>query len=450
VLEGSTVVLGVTGGIAAYKAAEIVRWLKKEGAAVVVVMSPAAKRFVTPLTLSTLSGNPVLDDLWAPNQTLTFGRPRARTSAVEHIEVADAADLVIVAPATADLLAKAALGLGDDMVTTVLLATQAPVLYAPAMNVQMWDHPAVQENVATLRARGAFFADPEEGELACGWEGRGRLASLEAIERAVARIVGGERKDARSAAARDGGAGVLAGRRVVVTAGPTREPLDPVRYLSNHSSGKMGYALAEAARDAGAAVTLVSGPTALVPPSGVAFVAIETARELERALAKAADGADAVIMAAAVADFRPAAVARQKLKRADGARAIELAANPDILASLPRRNGLRVVGFAVETEKELAGARAKLRAKRCDLLVLNNPTKDGSRFGGDTNQVTILDGRGKAEALPVMTKRAAAERIVARVAALFEGELSPGTVSRAIRSRAPSAKAKAKATRRGR
>ncbi len=438
-LAGKTVVLGVTGGIAAYKAAEIVRWLKKEGAAVIVVMSPAAKQFVTPLTLATLSGNPVLDDLWAPNQTLTFGRPRTRTSAVEHIEVADAADLVIVAPATADLLAKAAHGLGDDMVTTVLLATQAPVLFAPAMNVQMWDHPATRANVATLRARGAHFAEPEEGELACGWEGRGRLASLDALERSVARIFGKARD------AIGGARGALAGRRVVVTAGPTREPLDPVRYLSNHSSGKMGYALAEAARDAGADVTLVSGPVALAPPSGVDFVAIETARELEKALKAATRGADAVIMAAAVADFRPAAVAKTKIKRAAGARAIELAAPPDILASLPRTNGLRVVGFAVETENELEGARAKLKSKRCDLLVLNNPTRNGSRFGGDTNQITILGRDGRAEALPVMTKRAAADRVVARLAGLFQRELPPGAVAgRARTNFAP------KATRRGR
>jgi phosphopantothenoylcysteine decarboxylase/phosphopantothenate--cysteine ligase len=426
VLAGKTVVLGVTGGIAAYKAAEIVRWLKKEGAAVVVVMSPAARQFITPLTLSTLSGNPVLDDLWAPNQTLTFGRPRPRTSAVEHIEVADAADLVIVAPATADTLAKAAHGLGDDMVTTVLLATQAPVLFAPAMNVQMWDHPATRANVALLASRGAHFADPETGELACGWEGRGRLASLEAIERSVKRILGGG-----SAAT-----GVLAGKRVVVTAGPTREPLDPVRYLTNHSSGKMGYAIAEAARDAGAAVTLVSGPTALAPPAGVTTVAIETARELEKALRAAAAKADAVIMAAAVADFRPAAVAKSKIKRAGAARTLELAPNPDILAGLPRRAGLKNVGFAVETEKELAGARAKLVAKKCDLLVLNNPSKNGSHFGGETNEITILDKAGKAEALPVLPKREAADRIVARLAALFDGrsrpaQLSPGTARRA-------------------
>jgi phosphopantothenoylcysteine decarboxylase/phosphopantothenate--cysteine ligase len=411
VLAGKTVVLGVTGGIAAYKAAEIVRWLKKEDAAVVVVMTEAAKRFIAPLTLATLSGNPVLDDLWAPEQALTFGRPRPRTSPVEHIEVADAADLVIVAPATADFIARLAHGMGDDLLSTVLLATRAPLVLAPAMNVQMWENPIVQENLARLRAHGVHFVEPETGELACGWEGRGRLASLEAIAAAARHALG--------AAPAGSAAGPLAGRHVVVTAGPTREPLDPVRALTNQSSGRMGFALAEAARDAGARVTLVHGPVALAPPPGVTAVAVETARQMGAALRKAAARADAVIMAAAVADFRPARTAAQKIRRDGGGLTLELVANPDLLATLPRPAGLRVVGFALETEDELAGARRKLAAKRCDLLVLNNPTKDGSRFGGDTNQVTILDAAGGIERLPVMEKRDAAGRIVARLAALF-------------------------------
>jgi phosphopantothenoylcysteine decarboxylase/phosphopantothenate--cysteine ligase len=407
VLAGKTVVLGVTGGIAAYKAAEIVRWLKKEGAAVVVVMTRAAKEFISPLTLATLSGNPVLDDLWAPEQVLTFGRPRTRTSPVEHIEVADAADLVLVAPATADLIARAAHGMGDDLLATVLLATRAPVILAPAMNVQMWENAIVQANLARLRAHGVRVVEPEAGELACGWEGRGRLASLEAIGAAVERALGA-------------GSGPLSGRHVVVTAGPTREPLDPVRALTNHSSGRMGFALAEAARDAGARVTLVHGPVALAAPAGVAAVAVETAREMGAALRKAAARADAVVMAAAVADYRPAQAAAQKLKRSGtgATRTLELVANPDLLATLPRRPGLRVVGFAVETEHEPDGARKKLRDKKCDLLVLNNPTRAGSEFGGDTNEITILDAKGGVERLPVQSKRAAAERVIARLAAL--------------------------------
>jgi phosphopantothenoylcysteine decarboxylase / phosphopantothenate---cysteine ligase len=409
-LAGRTVVLGVSGGIAAYKAAEIVRWLKKEGAAVVVVMTKAAKEFISPLTLATLSGNPVLDDLWAPNQALQFGRPKSRTSAVEHIEIADAADLVIVAPATADLLAKAAHGLADDMVTTVLLATRAPVVFAPAMNVQMLEHPAVQENLATLRRRGCHFADAETGDLACGWEGRGRLASLEAIADACARALGAPRAQ---------GSGPLAGRRVVVTAGPTVEALDPVRVLTNHSSGKMGYALAEACRDLGSDVTLISGPTALAAPPGVTFVAIRSTADLSRALKAALANADALVMAAAVADFRPAQSAPQKLKRSARAVTLELVPNPDLLKTLTRPRGLRVVGFALETEKELASAKRKLVEKRCDLLVLNNPTRPGSGFGGDTNEVAILDKEGGVERLPVLPKSAVAAHVAGRLAALF-------------------------------
>jgi phosphopantothenoylcysteine decarboxylase/phosphopantothenate--cysteine ligase len=416
VFAGKTVVLGVSGGIAAYKAAEIVRWLKKEGAAVVVVMTPAAKQFITPLTLATLSGNPVLDDLWAPNQSLTFGRPKGRTSPVEHIEVADAADLVIVAPATADLLAKVAHGLGDDMVTTVILATRAPVVFAPAMNVQMLENPIVQDNLASLRRRGYRFADPETGDLACGWEGRGRLASLESITAAArAAIVANHTMLG----------GPLAGRRVIVTAGPTVEALDPVRVLTNHSSGKMGYALAEACRDLGARVTLISGPTALAAPTGVTTIAIESAADLARALKGPLAKAHALVMAAAVADWRPAKRAPQKLKRGTKALTLDLVPNPDLLKTLPRPKGLKVVGFALETEKELAGARRKLVEKRCDLLVLNNPTRPGSRFGGDTNEVTILDARGGAERLPVLAKRAAADRIVARLAALLQTAKGP-------------------------
>ncbi len=408
--EGRTVVLGVSGGIAAYKAAEIVRWLKKNGAAVVVVMTPAAKQFISPLTLATLSGNPVLDDLWAPSQALRFGRPKSRTSPVEHIEVADAADLVIVAPATADLIGKVAHGLGDDMVTTVLLATRAPVVFAPAMNVQMLENPFVQDNLAALRRRGYHFADAESGDLACGWEGRGRLASLESIALTCARALG---------IAHASDAGPLAGRRVIVTAGPTIEALDPVRALTNHSSGKMGYALAEACRDQGAEVTLISGPTALAAPAHIALISIRSAADLARALEPALAGADALIMAAAVADYRPARSASQKLKRGAKAVTLELVPNPDLLKTLPRPRGLRVVGFALETEKELEGARKKLTEKKCDLLVLNNPTRAGSTFGGATNEVTILDRAGGIERLPVLEKRAVAERIVARLAALW-------------------------------
>jgi phosphopantothenoylcysteine decarboxylase/phosphopantothenate--cysteine ligase len=444
VLAGKTVVLGVSGGIAAYKSAEIVRWLKKEGAAVVVLMTPAAKQFITPLTLATLSGNPVLDDLWAPNQALTFGRPRNRTSPVEHIEVADAADLVIVAPATADLLARVAHGLGDDMVTTVILATRAPVVFAPAMNVQMWQNPIVQDNLAALRKRGYRFAEPESGELACGWEGRGRLASLESIAKAARGALGG--KAAASRADNLPAVGPLEGRKVVVTAGPTVEALDPVRALTNHSSGKMGYALAEACRDLGAEVILVSGPTALTAPAGVTVIAIESAADLARALPPVLAGADALVMAAAVADYRPARSAPQKLKRGERGLTLELVANPDLLKTLRRPPGLKVVGFAVETERELQGARRKLVEKKCDLLVLNNPTRPGSRFGGDTNEVTILDRAGGVEVLPLLDKRAVADRIAVRLASLWPAPAR----SRARATRPSRARKTKKGTARGR
>jgi phosphopantothenoylcysteine decarboxylase/phosphopantothenate--cysteine ligase len=433
VLAGKTVVLGVSGGIAAYKAAEIVRWLRKEDAAVVVVMTKAAKEFITPLTLATLSGNPVLDDLWAPEQVLRFGRPRPheRTSPVEHIEVADAADLVLVAPATADLIARVAHGMGDDLLSTILLATRAPVILAPAMNVQMWQNPIVQENLARLEAHGYAFAEPESGELACGWEGRGRLASLEAIGTVVARVLGGkEAKPPASAMA-----GPLAGRHVVVTAGPTREPIDPVRALTNHSSGRMGFALAEAAHAAGARVTLVHGPVALPVPAGVEAVPVETALDMGKALRKAAARADAVVMAAAVADYRPARRAAQKLKRNGDGLTLDLVANPDLLATLPRPAGLKVVGFALETEHELAGARKKLVAKRCDLLVLNNPTRAGSRFGGATNEITILDAKGGIERLPVLDKRVAADRVIERLAGLFTPAVRRARAASAKRTR---------------
>src|SRR5215470_10012047 len=298
-LRDRTILLGVTGGIAAYKSAEIVRWLRKEGATVLVVMTPAARRFVSALTLETLSGNPVVTSLWRPARGLDVGpRPAGRKSPVEHVEIADAADLVLVAPATADFLARAACGMADDPLTAALLATAAPVVMCPSMNVQMWNHPATQANLRTLTGRGVTVVTPEDGELACGWEGRGRLAALETISAAVLAVLGQGGASAKT--------GSMAGRRVVVTAGPTREALDPVRYLTNHSSGKMGYALAAACRDAGALVTLVSGPTALAPPPGVTLVAIESAAELARAVGIAARGADALLMAAAVADFRPA------------------------------------------------------------------------------------------------------------------------------------------------
>jgi phosphopantothenoylcysteine decarboxylase/phosphopantothenate--cysteine ligase len=417
VLTGKTVVLGVTGGIAAYKSAEIVRWLRKEGAAVVVVMTPAARRFITPLTLETLSGNPVVTSLWRPARGLELGeRPPGRKGPVEHVEIADAAALVLVAPATANFLARAAAGLADDALAATLLASPAPVIVAPAMNVNMWNHPATQENLMRLLARGVAVVAPDEGELACGWEGRGRLASLEKIQAAVRAALGGAA--GKTAVTVGAGAGALAGRRVLVSAGPTREAIDPVRYLSNHSSGRMGYALAEEARARGAVVTLVAGPTALAEPAGVEVVYVTTADEMQRAVDAAAGRADAVVMAAAVADYRPARAATAKLRRSEAGLELRLVPTPDILRGLRKRPGMVTVGFALETGPGLVAARRKLREKGCDLVVLNDPTRADSAFGGDTSRVTLVSA-GAAERLPVLSKREVAGRIWDRVQALW-------------------------------
>jgi len=422
VLNGKTVVLGVTGGIAAYKSAEIVRWLRKEGATVVVVMTPAARRFLTPLTLATLSGNPVVTSLWRPASGLELGaRPPGRHSPVEHVEIADAADLVLVAPATANFLARAAAGMADDALTAIVLASAAPLVVAPAMNVNMWNHAATQENLLRLAARGVTVVAPDAGDLACGWEGRGRLAALEKIQAAVASVLAGAARVGGAppgAGAARAAAGPLAGRRVVVTAGPTREAIDPVRYLSNHSSGKMGYALAAEARERGAAVTLVTGPVSLPAPEGVEVVRVTTAEEMRRAVTAAVRRADALVMAAAVADYRPARPATAKLRRAAAGLELRLEPTPDILGGLRKRSGLVTVGFALETGPGLPAARRKLREKGCDLVVLNDPTRPDSAFGGETNRVTLVSA-GAAERLPVLSKREVAGRVWDRVQRLW-------------------------------
>ena len=433
-LRDRMILFGVTGGIAAYKSAEIVRWLRKEGATVVVVMTPAARRFVSALTLETLSGNPVVTSLWHPARGLDVGpRPAGRKSPVEHVEIADAADLVLVAPATADFLARAAVGMADDPLTAALLATAAPVVLCPSMNVQMWNHAATQANLALLLGRGVTIVTPEDGELACGWEGRGRLAALDTISAAVLRVLGASPSGAGGATADR--ARTMGGRKVVVTAGPTREALDPVRFVSNHSSGKMGYALAEAARDRGAAVTLISGPTALRAPADVTFVPVTTAEEMRRALDRAAREADAIVMAAAVADFRAAHVARQKIRRSGKGLSLDLEATPDLLRGVPRRAGRVIVGFALETENGVAGARKKLAEKNCDFIVLNDPTRSDSAFGGDTNRVSLVDA-ARVEKLPTLSKREAAERIWERVESVWSRNGRPARAQAARKRQA--------------
>jgi phosphopantothenoylcysteine decarboxylase/phosphopantothenate--cysteine ligase len=372
-----TVVVGVGGGIAAYKACEIVRLVVKRGGRARVAMTPAATRFVTPLTFQALSGAPVLVDLLDPAAESTYG----------HLALARMADLVVVAPATADLLARLRAGMADDAVTTTVLAATCPVLVAPAMNTRMWRNPATQENLAALRARGVLVTGPAAGELADGDVGEGRLADPEDIAEAAARILG--RRD-------------LVARRVVVTAGPTREPIDPVRFISNPSSGKMGYAIAQVAARRGADVVLVSGPTALGDPEGVRVVRVNTAEEMARVVEVEAEAMDLFIGAAAVSDYRPAQAASQKIKKTEGDELLVLARTPDILAGLGARfageaGAPVLVGFAAETEEVIARAREKLKRKHCDLVVANKVGTPGAGFGSDTNRVALVSASELAE-----------------------------------------------------
>jgi phosphopantothenoylcysteine decarboxylase/phosphopantothenate--cysteine ligase len=384
------IILGVTGSIAAYKAADLASKLRQAGAEVEVAMTPAATRFVTPLTFQSLTGREVVVDMFAAAE------------AEAHVEVARRADALVIAPASADCIANLAHGQTPDMVTLTALATTAPVLVAPAMDSQMWANPATQANVETLRGRGYAFVGPMEGRLASGRMGAGRLAETPQIVGALRALLGQSMGDVR-------------GRHIVVSAGPTQEPIDPVRYVGNRSSGKMGFAVAEAARDRGARVTLVTGPVSLETPYGVDRRDVATVEEMLGALRTATADADALVMAAAPADFRPATPADQKIKKAPGRQSlvVELAKNPDILASLPG-GGIRV-GFAAETENLAANAVEKIAAKRLDFIVANDVTAAGSGFGTDTNQVTIFHADGRADQLPLMSKYAVAHAILDRI-----------------------------------
>ncbi len=393
-LQGKELVLGVTGSIAAYKAVYLLRELTRLGARVTVCLTKHARRFVGPLTFRTLSGRPVLTDLFDPRSD----------EAVEHVALAERADAIVVAPATAHLLARAAHGLADDFLTTLLLAARCPVLMAPAMDGGMWEHPAVQANVALLRQRGVTVLPPDSGALASGLAGQGRLPEAEHIVEALRALLT-PRRD-------------LAGERVLVTAGPTREPIDPVRFISNRSSGKMGYGLAAAARRRGAEVVLVSGPTALTPPPGVTFVPVQTAEEMREAVLQHAPGATIVIKAAAVGDYRARHPAAAKIKGKQ-ALTLELTPNPDILAEVAaRRTGAFIVGFAAETEDVARHARAKLEQKGIDLLVANDVSQAGIGFDADDNQVLLLDRWGGERALPRMSKAAAADEILSQILAV--------------------------------
>ena len=398
-LAGKKIVLGVTGGIAAYKSAEIVSRLRHLGAEVHVIMTENAAKFVAPLTFQTLSANPVVTDTFATPETWN----------VEHVALAKLADIFVIAPATANILAKMACGIADDMLSTTVLATKAPILAAPAMNTGMWTAPATAQNVETLRNRGVHIIGPGSGMLACGDEGAGRMSEPEEIVAEIERIL---------AAKAD-----LQGLKVLVTAGATRERLDPVRFLTNDSSGKMGFALAEAARDRGAEVTLVKGSTTAKVPSGVRIVEAESAADLLRAMKKEAGRQDIVIQAAAVADYRPATFSKTKIKKKAGeALTVTLEENPDIAKAVGamKKKGQILAGFAAETDHVVKHAKEKLAAKNLDLIVANDVTRPGAGFNTDTNIVTLITA-DRTEDLPIMTKRAAAEIILDRILEIRKG-----------------------------
>ena len=396
-LKGKEIILGVTGGIAAYKAVELLRLLTKAGADVHVIMTSAATEFVTPLTFQTLSMNPVSTSLFNLISEREIG----------HISLADRADLFIIAPATANVIGKLASGIADDMLTTTVMATKAPVLIAPAMNVNMYQNPLYRENEAKLKGHGFLFVEPASGMLACGWEGEGKLQEPQVIfEEALAAL---SKKD-------------LAGENILVTAGPTREELDPVRYISNHSSGKMGYAIASAARRRGARVMLVTGPTCLAEPYGVETVQVTTALDMRLAIMDRLEESTMVIKAAAVADYRPARRAALKIKKSAGSHTLELEKNPDILGELGEMKGKRLlVGFAAETDDLVGNAGKKLAEKNLDMVVANDISLEGAGFNVDTNIVKLLFRDGTVEDLPLMGKQALADIILDRVMGLKTG-----------------------------
>ncbi len=392
-LNDKNIVLGVTGGIAVYKAADLASKLTQDGARVQVVMTEAATRFVSPLTFRTLTHTTVITDMFT--SPIEYG--------VTHITIAEAADIIVIAPATANTIAKLAAGMVDNMLTGIVLVAKVPVIIAPAMNVNMWANAITQENVSKLKSRGFVIVEPGYGRLASGKMGQGRLADMEVIIGTIKQVLGQK--------------GDLADRRIVVTAGGTQEPVDPVRHIGNRSSGKMGLAVAEAARDRGAGVTLISAPTSLPDPTGITVVHVQTARQMKEAVEKAVKKADALIMAAAVADYRPKSESRSKIKKDADTLNLELVRTPDILTEV--QGDFIKVGFAAESEDVVANARKKLNKKTLDLIAANDITSADSGFGTDTNKVTLIDKKGDAENLPLLSKREVAEKILDRVVGLL-------------------------------
>ena len=407
-LSRARILLIISGGIAAYKSLELIRRLKDRGATVQVVMTAAARQFISPLSAATLSGQPVRDDLFSLTDEAAIG----------HIELSRAADLIVIAPASANILARMANGLADDMATTVLLATDKRVLAAPAMNVRMWLHPATRRNLERLRDDGVLIVGPDSGPMACGEFGPGRMAEPPAIVEAIEAALAAEAASSPSLQGRPSDSGSLGGRHVIVTSGPTYEPIDPVQFLGNRSSGRQGHAIAQAAVGAGARVTLVTGPVGLSDPTGAEVVHVGSARDMREAV-EAALPADAFIAAAAVADWRAENVAHQKIKKnAKESPTLTLVENPDILAEVAKKTIMRpavVIGFAAETENITANAMAKLQRKSCDLIIANSVAEGSSTFGGETNQVQVIDARG-VESWPPMTKAEVANGIVRRLA----------------------------------
>jgi phosphopantothenoylcysteine decarboxylase/phosphopantothenate--cysteine ligase len=390
-LKDKKIVLGITGGIAAYKSAELTREFVKKEAMVRVIMTKNACEFITPLTLQTLSGHPVFTEMFVPLTDFDMA----------HISLAEYADIVVIAPATANIIGKIASGLADDILTTTVMATKAPVLICPAMNVNMYNNAIVKENISKLRAHGYLFMVPGYGELACKAEGYGRLPEIPDILEEVESVL--TPKD-------------LVGEKILVTAGPTREPFDPVRYITNYSSGKMGYALAITAKRRGAQVTLISGPTTLPTPRDMTFISVASAVDMRDAVMDHFDSSTVVIKAAAVADYRPSSRSASKIKKGGNGLDLKLERNPDIILEIGRKKGNRIlVGFAVETENIVENARNKLKKKNMDIIVANDVTKEGAGFGYDTNIIKIISADGKIENVPLMGKMDVADRILDRV-----------------------------------
>jgi phosphopantothenoylcysteine decarboxylase/phosphopantothenate--cysteine ligase len=396
IIKDKKIIVGITGGIAAYKACDIVRRLKKLGAQIIVVMTENAKKFITPLTLETLSGNEVVTEMF----------PERRFVGVRHVDLAGWADLILIAPATANLVGKIRSGIADDILTTIVISSKAPVLIAPAMNVNMYENPIFQENLSYLQKLGYKFVGPEVGELASGIVGKGRMSEPEIIVDEVVKILTYKRD--------------LEGKSILVTAGRTEEPLDPIRYLSNRSSGKMGYAIAQEAYERGTKVTLISGPSNLPPPSGLNFIPVQTAKEMLSAVRSSFRRADALIMTAAVADFSPAVISKEKIKRGEEEIALKLKPTVDILKEMGQKKKDKIlVGFSLETEDEIKNAKKKLAEKNLDLIVVNNPNIPGAGFEVDTNQVILIDKQGKVEKLPLLSKKEVGSRILDKVSLLL-------------------------------